>query len=93
MEAAAWVREALYCFIGHAGQLIKVSLPRKRKRAKTHVPPPLFFPKGEVKSRLEAEKLKRSHEFAELHKNNLQKPQPLCRPFSNAESVPNSSQG
>ena len=70
LEAAAWVREALYCFIGHAGQLIKVSLPRKRKRAETNVPPPYSSQKEEVKSRLEAEKLKRSHEFAELHKNN-----------------------
>ena len=33
MEAAPWVREALYCFAGHAGRLVQVTPARKRKHS------------------------------------------------------------
>ena len=66
MEAAAWVREALYCFAGHAGRLVQVTLPRKRKRSHKES-------QGlneDVKSCLEQEKWNHSHEFATLYSSN-----------------------
>ena len=66
MEAAAWVREALYCFAGHAGRLVQVTLPRKRKRSHKES----HGPNEDVKSCLEQEKWNRSHEFATLYSSN-----------------------
>ena len=66
MEAAAWVREALYCFAGHAGRLVQVTLPRKRKRSHKESQ----GPNEDVKSCLEQEKWNHSHEFATLYSSN-----------------------
>ena len=38
MEAAAWVREALYCFAGHAGRLVQVTLPLKTETQPQRIP-------------------------------------------------------
>ena len=58
-----------------------MSLPRKRKHAETNASAHHSFQKEEVKSRLEAEKLKRAHEFADLYKNNPAKASALVSSF------------
>jgi len=66
MEAAAWVRATLYCFAGHAGRLVQVTLPRKRKcgHKESH------GLNEYIKSCLEQEKWKHAHEFATLYSSN-----------------------
>lgn len=77
MEAAAWVREALYCFAGHAGRLVQVTLPRKRKRSHKES----HGPNEDVKSCLEQEKWNHSQGFATLYSSNPAKAAALVASF------------